>query len=540
MADLAPHESSAVPPADVAPRRQLREKNTDRSLGLYVIVIIAVVSSVLVLLRSTPLFTQVRDTTVALGLPRPITALSEGVAGLEIPPKPDGLEMWTFARNHGVMYETLLPRINVTRSSDKQIHINLIAGTALTQRMLSGFSAGTPIADLIETERNMVGQVFSGPLKDVGFVDLTDRMREEGLLDKLNAPSLSPWSKQGRIFGLPHDVHPVLLAYRADIVEAAGIDVTEIETWDDFVRIMRPLRSDDDGDGKFDRLPLNLWPTNMMYAEAMMLQAGGGFFAPDGTPTLNHPVNARVIGRLVSWAGGPDQIAAEAPDFSETGNQLRVQGFVIAQLFPDWMGGVWMQDVPGLAGKVKLMPLPAWERGGRRTSVIGGTMLGVTKAAEDFDTAWELAKELYLDRELAETLFRETMIVSPVKEFWDEPFYDEPNEFFMDQSVGTLFIDQAPDVPLRASSPFASVAGARMSDAVFAVMAYAEANDLWDADALAEEAQGHLDHAQAAVMRQIERNVFVKADADAAAATDEPNDISEPKGASDSDPDPVP
>ncbi len=91
-------------------------------------------------------------------------------------------------------------------------------------------------------ERRAVARAFAGPIEAVGFVDLTDRLAKDGLLERINTPSFSPWSSRGRVFGLPHDVHPVMLGYRADIVEAAGIDVSKIETWDDFERIMRPLQ----------------------------------------------------------------------------------------------------------------------------------------------------------------------------------------------------------------------------------------------------------------------------------------------------------
>jgi len=74
-------------------------------------------------------------------------------------------------------------------------------------------------------------KAFLGPLDRVGCLDLTDRIHAEELYERFNAPSFSPHTSRGRIFGLPHDVHPTVLAYRADLVEEAGVDVSEIETW---------------------------------------------------------------------------------------------------------------------------------------------------------------------------------------------------------------------------------------------------------------------------------------------------------------------
>jgi arabinosaccharide transport system substrate-binding protein len=122
-----------------------------------------------------------------------------------------GLVLWTFARPHFALYEPVCEAWN--RDHTPKLNVFQLGLRALEQRMLSSFVTATPSADLIEVERGVVGGAFSGPLEDVGFVDLTDRMRQDGLMEELNPPSISPWTSRGRIFGLPHDVHPVLLAY---------------------------------------------------------------------------------------------------------------------------------------------------------------------------------------------------------------------------------------------------------------------------------------------------------------------------------------
>ena len=79
------------------------------------------------------------------------------------------------------------------------------------------------------------------------------------------------------------------------------------------------------------------------------------------------------------------------------------------------------------------MPLPAWEAGGRRTSVMGGTMLAIPKTTRDVDAAWAFAKELYLSPELAQELFETNHIISPAVALWDEPYYAAKEPYFSDQ-----------------------------------------------------------------------------------------------------------
>ncbi|CAM3143192.1 ABC transporter substrate-binding protein [Rariglobus hedericola] len=422
----------------------------------------------------------------------------------------DGLIFWTSARAHTPAYAPLIETWNRNHPVDSKVNMLLLDYGALERRMLSGFLSGTPVSDLIEVERNIAGRAFTGPVEDVGFIDLTDRLRNEGLLEKINAPSFGAWTSRGRIFGLPHDVHPVLLAYRADIVEAAGIDVSTIETWDDLIRAFRPLMKDFDGDGRPDRFILNFWPTNADITFALLLQAGGQLFDEHDRPVIDSEINARVITTLATWSTGSTRISVDAPEFSAAGNQLRLQGTVIASVMPDWLAGVWKIDLPALSGKIKLMPLPAWTPGGRRTSAQGGSMLGIPKTSRDPEACWAFAKELYLSPQLAAESYRALSIVTPVKQFWSLPVFDEPDAYFAGQPAGRLFINQAPNVPVRSSSPYGSLAMARINDAMLSLVTYIEATGETDVEKLLPETRRLLAFAQAQVVKQIDRNVFLR------------------------------
>ncbi len=424
--------------------------------------------------------------------------------------KPEGMEVWTFANNHMRAYIPIVEQWNQTR--EPRVNMILLEGGALERRMLSGFLSGTPIADAMEAHQVIASKAFTGPIEDVGFLDLTERLHEQGIYERINEPSFSPWTSRGHIFGLPHDVHPVLLAYRSDIVEAAGIDMSTIETWDEYVETLRPLVQDLDGDGRPDRYLLNLWETATSHIEMLILQAGGRYFDENEDPAIDSEINAYVISKIVTWIAGPGRIAADTPEFSASGNQLRLEGYVIGSLMPDWLSDVWENDMPRLAGKVKLMPLPAWEPGGRRTSVWGGTMIGVVKDSPYREQAWEFAQTLYLSPDLAKDLFLTTNIISPVKSMWDEPFYDTPFPYYSNQPIGRMYIDQAEDVPLRSSSPYSSLAATRVQQAVAKLKQYAEANGVFDVESLQPEARRLLGNAQAYVRRQIDSNVFLRED----------------------------
>jgi arabinosaccharide transport system substrate-binding protein len=93
------------------------------------------------------------------------------------------------------------------------------------------------------------------------------------------------------------------------------------------------------------------------------------------------------------------------------------------------------------------MPLPAFEKGGRRTSTWGMTGLTISKATKHPELAWELAKFLYFNREDLGARFAVTNIIPSLKEAWDLPEFEQPNAYYSGQKVGAEYARLAPQVP---------------------------------------------------------------------------------------------
>lgn len=422
--------------------------------------------------------------------------------------KAPGLELWMFSPAHRDMYRPTLESWG-NSPGQEDVTVSVLGVPALERRMMGGFFSGVPMADLIEVERAIIGPAFRGSLDSVGFVDLTDRLKDEGLLEQINAPSFGPWSSRGRIFGLPHDMHPVMLAYRADLTDAAGIDLSGVETWEEFGEAMRPMIRDTDGDGEVDHWPLAFWPTHEDNLEVLLLQGGGGLFDADGRLTMDSDQNAQLLARMVSWCVGPDRWCVDVFEFSNASNIQKIEGYSLSAFMPDWMCNIWKEQMPQLAGKVRLMPLPAFEPGGRRTSVRGGSMLGIVKSSSDIDQAWEFAKKLYLSDELARTLYTRTDIVTPIKSHWDDPIFDVPDPFFMGQPKGRMFIELAPQVPSRTSSPYYRSARLEFRNAAEGLREWSEKQGVYTAQGLLPRAQEILTERAAVIQRDVSRNVFI-------------------------------
>jgi len=295
------------------------------------------------------------------------------------------ISLWTFADMHYYAYLNARPSFEAKHPGEK-LDVQFVHGTAVTSRLRAAFWNDLDVPDCAEVEISTAGSFFRGRPEDVGFIDLTPRLEAEGLLDRMVKTRFAPYTYRDRhtgrdyIFGLPHDVHPVMLAYRRDIFEELGIDVSTIETWDDFIRIGWKVTIPD------KRYMLDFSESGGGGFEVVLYQRDGGLFDADGRCIMDNDVAYETLLWYVPLVAGPNLIAID-PGWGQTWVQAIEDGYMLTWTCPDWRSKSAEQQVPRVAGKMALMPLPAVRPGGRRTSSWGGTMLGITQACPNKDLA---------------------------------------------------------------------------------------------------------------------------------------------------------
>ncbi len=310
--------------------------------------------------------------------------------------------------------------------------------------------AGADVPDMVELLYGTMGFFTRGPLDQVGFVDLTDRIRNEGLYDRLVSSRFGLWSSRGRIFALPHDVHPVMLCYRRDLVEQVGIDVNKLTTWDEFCRVGREVVTRDlNGDGVNDRYMIDLPPDGNDTLRLLMLQRGGKLFDSDGKVAFASEAAVDAVCWYVKQTHGNDRISFPC-GWGQTLSRAMIDGLCLFYICPDWRVGQIRNDIPSLNGKLAVMPLPAWEPGGIRTSCWGGTGLAITRPCQErgkFELAWKLAMYLYYDASQLGDRFAQTNILPPLVASWNQPEFDRTDVFFSGQRLGRLYAALGPQAP---------------------------------------------------------------------------------------------
>ncbi len=378
------------------------------------------------------------------------------------------LVLMTHAKLHADVYLAKLPEFE--KKYGVKVDVQVMEQQALRTRLLAAFAAGTPVPDLVEIPQD-AALFLRGPVRDIGFLDITRWVRAEGLEDKMVASRFSMWERKGVIFALPHDVHPVMLAYRADIVEdQLGIDVSKIQTWDDFVAMAhRIVRYGDDGSPA--RYALEFQNDGGYMLQALMLQRGVSLFDSEGGVIFDNEVAVDTFAWAVRQLRGPHRIAYSLGFGPSLWEGMR-DGLVLFYITPDWRTRTFEEFAPALSGKMKLMPLPAWARGARRTSTWGATGIAATRGGRNPELAKKLMQFLYVDQTDGGRSAADLHILPPVRSAWSLPIFDTPDPYFRGQPILRLYSQLADDVPPNYASPFINEAENKRDGAFTAACAY--------------------------------------------------------------------
>ena len=421
---------------------------------------------------------------------------------LNPPPKKEAdLTFWTFAKPHYEAYEKVYHEFE--KENNCKVDLQLVSGQGLPQRLQAAFLADlNDVPDMCENEISAAGSFFRGPVEHIGFEDLTDRIKADGLEEKMIASRFAPYTSRGHVFGLPHDVHPVLFGYNRTIMEREGIDVSKIETWDDFIKVGQKVTIPD------KRYLIEMSATGRDQLEICLFQRDGGYFDPAGKVIFDNDIAVETMKFYVPLVAKNSKTRI-ANTLSSSFGAVIAQGmaneYFIGVMLPDWRSKIFENEIGTLEGKMALMPLPAVTKGGRRTSTWGGTMLGITKKCKNKDLAWKFAKFLYLNEKDLARRFAGTNILPPVRAAWKEPAFDKPNPYWSGQKLGRIYANLAPEVPAQYTHPFIGLAKSKFEQALNDCVKRYEAEGDKDFDAFVRQSlKKRADEAR----RQIARNPY--------------------------------
>ncbi len=103
---------------------------------------------------------------------------------------------------------------------------------------------------------------------------------------------------------------------------------------------------------------------------------------------------------------------------------------------------------------MKAAPLPAWEKGGSRTSVFGGTGATIIASGKHIEESWKFLEYTMLSADANARRFELTTLFPPLYAAMDDPRLHAKDKYFSDQDLGALFKSVADKTPTQYQSPF--------------------------------------------------------------------------------------
>ena len=371
------------------------------------------------------------------------TALSS--LGFAQDAKPSGdITLWGWKaamdpiRNSGVLdeFKAAYPDINVD--------IVEYAPTDLYQQLQLAISSGVGAPDVaLMASSNLAQFVEFG-----GLTDLTERV--EPYLSDMNSFKWQDAELDGKYYAMPWDSGPVVLYYRRDVFEKAGLptdpdEVSElVATWSDYLLLCQTIK-EKTGDDCFPQNKANNYGD--LY-ETMLWQQGLGYYNEAGEITADSPQNIatlEVLGQF--WDAGllSDQLEWTDGFYAELSSQDKP---VATLVMAAWMGvflKTWI--APGTEGLWGVALMPAIEAGQVRAANQGGSNFVIPEQSKNKDAAWVFAEFLLGRKESQLELFVASDFLPSLETTYDAPIFSEPDPFFDGQVVRQIYVDVAAEVP---------------------------------------------------------------------------------------------
>lgn len=381
-----------------------------------------------------------------------------------------------------------------------------VSERALNLRLLTMFMGGrrdAGVPDLAQIEIGNVGMFFRPPVDHVGFLPLDHYLdtRGERTIANGDAPGktgwiarnrhdgrswthdgrawkptpsalpdhwrqrlvgarLTPWSKQGTVFGIPQDVHPVAIAWREDLFAEVGVDLAAPRTWVEFQAACLRYEAAWRERGVNDRRAFELKESTAEWIRLMCLQRGLDV-VDDAGP---HLTEARLAETIAFYAGlvvGPGAIGRQSTGKTAQFTQELIRGELAVFFAPDWRVSVIKENdkAGALAGKMRLRPLPIFQPGDAPTCTLGGQMLAITRACPRPDDAWTALERMCLsDESVQGRIAAGISFLPPTPEHWDLPAFTSADPWFGGQRATAMYAELARQVPPIHATPATALA----------------------------------------------------------------------------------
>jgi len=395
-----------------------------------------------------PQIVEVEVTRVVEGTPETVVVTATPVPAAPEPEKPSGkivLWGWDAAIRDTVVAAGVLDAFNKEYPDIEVEIVSYSPGDVYTNLPLA-ITAGEGAPDVCLVENSHLAEyVHMG-----GLLDLTEQLQPH--LDNLVEYKLYDCEKDGKYYCMPWDGGPVVMYYRRDVFEAAGLptDPDEVSamiaTWDGYYEACRTIK-EETGNYCFAHNKANNYAR--LY-EMVLWEQGLGYYDPNtGEVTVDSPENIATLKKLGQF--WEEDLVSDSLEWTEEwyGELAALEEPIIATLIEaSWMD-IFLKSwiAPGTGGKWGVAYMPAMEAGGARAANDGGSVFVIPEQTQNPDAAWAFVEFALGREESVLRMFAISGFIPSLKSTYDDPLFLAGDSFFAGQNVNQIYADVNANIP---------------------------------------------------------------------------------------------
>lgn len=340
------------------------------------------------------------------------------------------LTMWTWNRSIDGKaveeYQEMNPHIKIDLQYSDQGDV--------ANNLIAAFSSGSGAPDVVGIEIKYVERFKALPQHFHNLYDYGARNVQGDYLDWKWKQAETPDGEH--LLALPIDIGPMVMAYRIDIFEQAGLptDPAEvakhISTWEDFIAA---------GQQVLDRTGVKMINEIFQLYEVVANQHDVMYFDYDDNLVLestDQVLRAWDLAVQASELG----LSANLETFTTEWGTAMNNGDYAVQFAPAWMMNFMKENAPDAAGLWALAPMP--EGGGNW----GGSFLGIPSQSKHPQEAYDFIEWLLAPEQQVKAFEREDLFPS-TPGIYDYPELREyTNDYFATPNVGEIYSEAAATV----------------------------------------------------------------------------------------------
>jgi lactose/L-arabinose transport system substrate-binding protein len=308
---------------------------------------------------------------------------------------------------------------------EHSINVEMIGWGDMVPRLQAAMSAGTGGPDLATIN---LGSHIASFAELGGLTDLSEYI--DPISDQFTDAAYAGSRYKDVTYGIPADIGPYTMFYRADIFEEAGVDPESIVTWEDYIEAGKKIQEETGT----NMLP---WPTTHYELgnwnfEPALRAAGGNFFDQQGNPIVDKlSINYKLmeVMKEITDSG----IGLEATPWTTPWNAAIQNGDVATILAGGWFIGNITEIAPETSGNWRVMQAPNFT--GKATGSMGGTAMAVPSTSDNVELAVDFAKYVLATKEGTEFLFQDAGVMPAFRPVFETEAFNEEVEFFGGQQV---------------------------------------------------------------------------------------------------------